>query len=189
MFRPNQFLTGLSYRSRAYFLRYMIGKEWKSICPIGNRTNCLRENSSGECCMGYIQIELRAWFHKQRLKECPSRQTFKIKNGDFFSSLKSSTSSSNMTLSPVSIRMHNFDWQYSNIAKKGRGASSIVFSQVSQARTKKDKRRKVAEDQMIFDCVSNQESINGNERNNNGINIQNPRKNNLLEEVKDNQGD
>lgn len=184
MYQLRRCRTGPSFRLKMFCLRSMTGKEWRIICQTGRKTNCLRGNSFGECCTDSIQIEWRAWFRKQRQPECPNRPTFKINSGDCSWSLKSSTSSSNMTMCQVSYNyiFQTFGkWPYLNIAKKGRGSSSIIFSQVGEAR--RDKRRKISSDnqsQMRFEQYQFTTQNNGMK-----MNIQNPRKNSFLEEMDD----
>ena len=153
MYQLRRCRTGRSYRSKMFCLRYMTGKAWLIIFQTGRKTSCRRGNSFGECCTDSIRIEWRAWFRKQRQPECPNRPTFRINSGVCSWSLKSSTSFSNMTMCQVSYIFRTFsDWPYSNIAKKGRGSSSIIFSQVGEAR--RDKRRKISSDnqsQMRFE--------------------------------------
>ena len=156
MYQPNQFRIGHSFPSRMSCPRSTIGKESRSIYPIGNRTNYQRETSSGRFYTVCIQSESKAWSRKLRQPECPNKQTCKISNGDYFSSLRSSMSCSNMITFPVSTNMTNTN-HISNTAKKGRGTSSIIFSQVSQARYKKNKRRKVVDEEgnLVFNSFAN----------------------------------
>jgi len=73
-----------------------------------------------------------------------------------------------------------------DIGKKGRGASSIVFSQVEARQQQRDKRRKVSGEDSAQFLFNNQQPPQM--RNNTGMkmNVQNERKNTLLEEVKEN---
>ena len=156
MYQPNQFRIGHSFPSRMSCLRSMNGKESLSICPTGNRSATQKGTSSGRFSMVCTQSESKAWSRKLRQPECPNKQTCKISNGDSFSSLRSSMSCSNMISFPVSTNMTNTN-HISNTAKKGRGTSSIIFSQVGQARHKKDKQRKVVDEEgnLVFNSFAN----------------------------------
>ena len=102
MYQLKVFPIGRSYLSRTSCHRFMIGRASRNIFLITIEISCQIAISFGKYSMVYMLIELKRWSNRQRLKECLSRLTFKINNGDFSSSPRSLTSFSSMTSSPVS---------------------------------------------------------------------------------------